>query len=214
VAELTARDSRLLIVKVGGSLVQTGRLRSALAMIRTACIPVVVVPGGGPFAESVRSLQRTMQFDDAVAHRLAMLGMYQMAELMVSIQDGLKVAQTLEQIADALEHGQVPVWAPHSLMAEDATVPAGWSTTSDSLAARLAELLGGARLALLKSVDVENGESAEELARRGVVDSIFPVVVARAGLSWSIFGPRDDVLFAAILKGQGGAGCRASSRRS
>jgi aspartokinase-like uncharacterized kinase len=190
------------VVKVGGSLAETGRLGPALAMIRTARIPVVVVPGGGPFAESVRSLQRTMQFDDAVAHRLAMLGMHQMAELMVSIQDGFRVAQTLEQIAEVSGHGQVPVWAPLPMMAEDATVPAGWSATSDSLAARLTELLGGPRLALLKSVDVEKGESAEELSRRGVVDPAFPTIVTRAGLSWSLFGPGNDAGFAAVLAGE------------
>jgi len=202
VAELTARGSRLLVVKVGGSLAETGRLRSALAMIRAARRPVVVVPGGGPFADSVRDLQAAMNFDDAVAHRLAMLAMHQMAVLMVSLQDGLEVAQSLDEIADVVGRGQVPVWAPLLTMAMDATIPADWSATSDSLAARLAELLGGVRLVLLKSVDVEKEESLEELARRGVVDPAFPAIVTRAGLSWSIFGPRNDARLAAVLAGE------------
>lgn len=202
-AELSARGSGLLVVKVGGSLAETGRLGPALAMIRAARRPLVIVPGGGPFAESVRDLQRAMQFDDVVAHRLAMLAMHQMAEFMVSLQDDLKVAQSLDEIADVLGHGQVPVWAPLSMMVKDTTVPADWSATSDSLAARLAELLGGARLVLLKSVDVEKDEGPEELARRGVVDPLFPAIVVRAGLSWSLFGPRNDARLAAVLAGEG-----------
>ena len=201
-AELTARGSRLLVVKVGGSLAETGRLKTALAMIRAARRPVVVVPGGGPFADGVRDLQAAMNFDDAVAHRLAMLAMHQMAELMVSLQDGLQVAQSLDEIADVVGRGQAPVWAPLLTMAKDATIPADWSATSDSLAARLAELLGGVRLVLLKSVDVEKEDSLEELARRGVVDPAFPAIVTRAGLSWSVFGPRNDARLAAVLAGE------------
>ena len=50
---------------------------------------------------------------------------------------------------------------------------------------------GGANLALLKSVlDVEKGESAEELARRDVVDPEFPSDRLRApGFPGLIFGP-------------------------
>ena len=192
-----------LVVKVGGSLAETGRLASIAALIVAARIPVVVVPGGGPFADSIRSLQSTMNFDDAVAHRLAMLAMHQMAEFMVAQQDRLNIAQTLTDISSILKQGEVPVWAPLRSIAGDATVPADWSATSDSLAARLAELLGGARLALLKSVDVEKNADCEELARRCVVDPVFPSIVARAGLSWSIFGPSDDDRFRAVLDGEG-----------
>jgi 5-(aminomethyl)-3-furanmethanol phosphate kinase len=41
------------------------------------------------------------------------------------------------------------------------------------------------------------------LVRSGVVDSLFPAIVARGGLSWSIFGPQDEGAFAALLAGQG-----------
>ena len=174
-------------------------------MIGAARIPVVIVPGGGRFAESVRELQRTMHFDDAVAHRLAMLAMHQMGELMVSLQRGLEITQSLDEISAVLRRDEVPVWVPLRMIADDVTIPAGWTATSDSLAARLAELLGGANLALLKSVDVEKGESAEELARRDVVDPEFPAIVARAGLSWSIFGPGNDANFAVALEAEGGA---------
>jgi aspartokinase-like uncharacterized kinase len=133
---------------------------------------------------------------------------------MASTESRLEVAETLEEIRDSLRRGRIPVWAPMRMMAGDDAIPAAWSATSDSLAARLAELLGGARLMLLKSVEMESGAGAEELADHGVVDQMFPAIVARAGLSWSIFGPRDDSLLRAVLEGQGGAGCRASSKQS
>jgi aspartokinase-like uncharacterized kinase len=191
-----------LVIKVGGSLAETGRLEAALATIRAARVPVVVVPGGGPFADSIRALQKTMNFSDAVGHRLAMLGMHQMAEFMMSVQEGLVIVERSADIFDALDRGATPVWVPLRMIADDASVPAIWSATSDTLAARLAELLG-AKLILLKSVDVEPAASAEELARRGVVDMEFPKIVARGGLSWRIFGPRDGRDFAAAIGAEG-----------
>jgi aspartokinase-like uncharacterized kinase len=191
-----------LVIKVGGSLAETGRLQAALATIKAARVPVVVVPGGGPFADSIRALQKTMNFSDAVGHRLAMLGMHQMAEFMLSVQEGFVIAERPGDIFDALGRGETPVWVPLRMIADDASIPAIWSATSDTLAARLAELIG-AKLILLKSVEVDPAASAEDLARRGVVDSQFPKIVARSGLSWRIFGPRDGTDFAAAIQAQG-----------
>jgi len=202
VAEAATRSVRPLVVKVGGSLAETGRLEAVLAIIAAARIPVVIVPGGGPFADTVRRLQGDMHFDDAIAHRLAMLAMEQMAECMVSKQAGLKVARSIDEISDAVMDGQIPVWAPLTMIGEDKTIAADWSATSDSLAGRLAELLE-TPLVLLKSVNVESGASADDLAGQGVVDPLFPEIVARAGLSWSIFGPGDDAALAALLAGEG-----------
>lgn len=202
-AEVDARGVRPLVIKVGGSLAETGRLSAILAMIAAARIPVVIVPGGGPFADAVRRLQDEMHFDDALAHRLAMLAMEQMAECIVSQQTGMKVARSIDEISDAVMDGEIPVWAPLDMIGEDETIAANWTATSDSLSGRLAELLG-AHLVLLKSVG-GNGASADELASRGVVDPLFPEIVARAKLSWSIFGPGDDAALAALLAGEGAA---------
>ncbi|MET0638661.1 MAG: uridylate kinase [Hyphomicrobium sp.] len=203
-AEAGVRGERPLVVKVGGSIAETGRLTSVLEMIAAARVPLVVVPGGGPFADAVRKLQPELQFSDAVAHRIAMLAMEQMAECMVSLQAGLKIARSLDDISEAVMDGQIPVWAPLQMIGNDETIAANWAATSDSLSARLAELLD-TRLVLLKSVSVDGNASAKELALQGVVDRLFPEIVARAELSWSIFGPGDDAALSALLAGEGTA---------
>jgi aspartokinase-like uncharacterized kinase len=202
VAEAPTAGNPPLVIKIGGSLAETGRLRSVIPVIAAARVPAIIVPGGGPFADSVRRLQPELSFSDAVAHRLAMLAMQQMAEFIVAHDERFAIAETRDEIGTALARRQIPVWAPLRIIAGDTTIPADWRATSDTLAARLGELLGGARLVLLKSVDVRN-ESADELAARSVVDPIFPSIVARSTLSWSIFGPGGDKAFAALLKGEG-----------
>lgn len=201
-AERDTRGARPLVVKVGGSLFETGRLAVVLAILERARVPLVIVPGGGPFADTVRNLQTEMQFDDGVAHRLAMLAMEQMAECIVGRQPGMKVARSLDDISDAVMDGQIPVWAPLQMIGQDAAIAESWDATSDSLAARLAELLD-TRLVLLKSVAVDDASSAQSLAQAGIVDPLFPEIVARAGLSWSIFGPEDDAALSALLVGEG-----------
>lgn len=204
-AEPSASASRLpLVVKVGGSLAETGRLQSVLDVICAASRPVVVVPGGGPFVDKVRDLQRAARFDDRAAHRLAMLGMHQMAELFVPLNPRLQITDTLAGIATVLAAGRVPVWVPLPTLDGDATIPQDWSITSDGIAARLAELIGGAPVVLLKSVASNTGATAEQLAADGVVDEMFPVIVARAALAWHVLGPADDAALARLLVGSSG----------
>jgi aspartokinase-like uncharacterized kinase len=203
------RQALPLVVKAGGSLAETGlaetglaetgRLVSVLSLIANAKRPVVVVPGGGAFADKVREQQHGLHFDDATAHRLAMRAMHQMAEVFVTMSDRLRITDSITGIGDVLRSGLIPVWVPLPELEGDASIPADWSITSDGIAARLAELLGGAPLVLLKSVDVGRSETAQQLAEVGVVDAAFPAIVARAGLAWRIFGPADDAAFAALL---------------
>jgi aspartokinase-like uncharacterized kinase len=202
VPEPAPRGDRLLVVKAGGSLAETGRMPEVLSLIAAARVPVVIVPGGGPFADSIRALQPSMNFSEAIAHRLAMLAMHQMAELVAAQHERFEIAESLDEISDALGRGKIPVWVPLRMISGDDAVPAVWSATSDSLAARLAELLGG-RLVLLKSVDVDAAVGLDALARRGVVDAVIPSIVARGGLSWSIFGPSGDARLKAVLAGEG-----------
>ena len=189
-----------LVIKVGGSLAETGRLKTVLGMICGARHPVVVVPGGGSFAQKVRDLQNALRFDDSCAHRLAMLGMHQMAEMYFTLDSRLAAADSLKGIARQHAVGLVPVWMPLQMCQTDSMIPANWTITSDGLAARLAELLGGAPLVLLKSIDVASNQSAADLAREGVVDEAFPGIAARAALDWRIFGPSDDAALVTLLQ--------------
>lgn len=188
-----------IVVKVGGSLAETGRLAGVLSIIAAAGRPVIVVPGGGQFADKVRDLQNALRFDDKAAHRLAILGMHQMAEMYFAKEPRLAPADSIEGIARVLAVGQVPVWLPFQMCQDDETIPADWSITSDGLAARLAERLGGLPVLLVKSVEADPTLAADGLARDGVVDDVFPAIVARSRLDWRILGPDDDAALEDIL---------------
>lgn len=188
-----------VVVKVGGSLTETGRLDGVLGKIARSRRAVVIVPGGGGFVDKVRDLQRAIGFGDAEAHRLAMLGMHQMAEVFLALQPRFAAADSLAQIASVIAAGSIPVWLPLPMCEDDAAIPADWSITSDGLAARLAERLGGASVVLVKSLSVERAATAEALADDGVVDRAFAAIVGRAAIAWRVVGPDDDRLFDEVL---------------
>jgi len=195
-----------IVVKVGGSLAETGRLNEVLAIIAAAKRPVIVVPGGGQFADKVRDLQNALRFDDTSAHKLAMLGMHQMAEMYFAKEPRFAPVDSLEGFARLLAVGQIPVWLPFQMCQADETIPADWSITSDGLAARLAERLGGLPVVLLKSVETDAAASLEDLAAEGIVDPVFPGIVRRARLDWRILGPGDDAALEDLLGSRTQAG--------
>jgi aspartokinase-like uncharacterized kinase len=181
--------ARPLVIKIGGSLAETGRLKACLAAVFGLRRRVVVVPGGGPFADAVRERQKQEGLTDSEAHFLAIAAMHDMAAMLLLQQPGLVCAETLSDIGAAWRRGRIPVWLPLRLARRDDTIPRDWSVTSDGLAARLAERLGRLPVVLIKSVRVPRSEPARSLAARGVVDPTFAAIVRRSGLCWAIAGP-------------------------
>lgn len=186
------RKSTPLVVKIGGSLSETGRLSAVLKLASAAPRPVVIVPGGGAFADAVRADQARKGFSDAEAHRLAILAMHDMAAHFMSLQPGFAGVERVADFHAAWRRGRVPIWLPARMCLRDATIPQDWSITSDGLAARLAEQLGRLPVVLVKSVRVARSAAARTLAARGIVDPAFAAITRRSGLRWSIAGPGEE----------------------
>ena len=188
-----------LVLKIGGSLLATGRARDVLTMAGCSPRRVVIVPGGGAFADAVREAQVEQGFSDAVGHRLAILAMHHMAAEFQDMQPGLTSAETIDEIQNAWNHGQLPLWLPWAMVEPEATIAQDWSMTSDGLAAWLAGQLGGAEVALVKSCTVPPEASLEVLAEAGITDTQFPKLVAQSGLTWLVLGAADDARLSALL---------------
>ena len=142
-----------LVVKVGGSLLSTPeQLQPVLDAIRTAALvrPLLVVPGGGPFAETVREIDGQLGLDDDAAHWMAVLAIDQYAHLLASrIPAGTVVVGT-RGISTALEARRIPVLAPSQWLREADPLPHSWDVTSDSIAAWVAGEVRAKYLVLVK----------------------------------------------------------------
>src|SRR5208282_4965952 len=166
--------ARLAIVKLGGSHASGPHIKEWLTAIAAEAGAIVIVPGGGLFADAVRSAQASMGFDDGAAHAMALMAMAQFGRALQSLNPALRLAASRSAISRALKDGNVPVWSPEP-MARAAALPETWELTSDSLAAWLAGALGASRLVLVKHGRFEAAAlDAHELVARGVVDPLFP----------------------------------------
>jgi dihydroneopterin aldolase len=179
-----------MVVRIGGSFAGSSYLSAWLDAIAVQAGRVVVVPGGGPFADTVRAAQRSMGFDDRAAHRMALLAMEQYGAALVSLRIGWTVASSVAGIRRALADGKVPVWAPSRMVLCAKDVPWSWDVTSDSLAAWLAGRIGAGRLLLVKHVEPDVDElRASDLVARGIVDSAFPGFLRDSGVAAFMAGP-------------------------
>jgi len=175
-----------LVVKIGGSLAGSPELSGWLAALELFAGPLVLVPGGGVFADAVRGMQAKMQFDDVAAHRMALLAMQQYGLALCSLWPRLCCADSIAGIRVTLKHGRVACWTPRNVSG----LPQTWDVTSDTLAAWLAGSLRAKRLLLIKSAEAKPSANLADLAEAGMVDPLFATFAAASGAKIFIAGPQ------------------------
>jgi aspartokinase-like uncharacterized kinase len=140
------------VIKVGGSLG------------RGACLPelgarlvelgrghgLLVVPGGGAFADVVREHDARFGLRPSTAHRMAVLAMDQYGLLLADLAPGCALVRTLGEAHACLAGGGVAVLLPSEPLRHADALPHSWSVTSDSIAAWLTGQVGARLLVLLK----------------------------------------------------------------
>jgi aspartokinase-like uncharacterized kinase len=146
----------LTVLKVGGAVCREPSTRqAALAAVGRLARErrLLVVPGGGAFADEVRTSQRAQGFSDDMAHWMAILAMDQLARSIVAELEGAQLIHLPNEVEAAHGAGKIPVLAPHTWMRAADPLPHSWDVTSDSIAAFIAGALGAGELILLKPVD-------------------------------------------------------------
>jgi len=205
----------LTVVKVGGGLGRGAGDHALRALCRTLGElgrrhPLLVVPGGGGFADAVREADRRFGLRAESAHRMAILGMEQFGWMLSELIPG--AVQCVEvACARDLADRQTPVLLPAGLPLDG--LPASWQVTSDSIAAWVADRVGARRLVLVKEVDglfaawPPEGEplgrlSVAELAalRTEGVDEHLPVVLDSARFETWVIGGRDPARMEELLE--------------
>jgi aspartokinase-like uncharacterized kinase len=161
---------------------------------RQRCL--VVVPGGGSFADEVRRADRRFDLGDSAAHWMAILAMDQYGYLLARLAPGAALVRSRRELAP----GRLNVLAPSAWLLRADSLPHSWDVTSDSIAAWVARTVRAPRLMLVKHVDGYVGPdrrpgSMLSRARRvaldalaGVVDPFFPRALDPAIGCWIVRG--------------------------
>lgn len=194
------------IIKVGGSLYH----HAELATIRAAWAKLaqtqrlLLLPGGGPFADQVRAADARFQLSDSAAHWMAILAMDQYAYLLADLVPHAALVRDLAGASAACAAGQLAVLAPTMLLLHSDPLPHSWHITSDSIAAWLAQYADIRLLVLLKSVAgvYEAADSTrllrqvsrQALAHYDIVDPYFAQILSPATQCWLIDGGQPERL--------------------
>ncbi len=143
------------VLKVGGSLVGHPAELKALCKTLSSLAKthkMLIVPGGGAFADVVRRLDETYGLSGTTAHKIAVLAMDEFGLFLSDVTPNSRVCYSLEDVG-SVEYGSLPILLPsHYILRED-PLEHSWDVTSDSIAAYIAGVLNAKKLLLITDVD-------------------------------------------------------------
>ena len=152
-----------VVVKIGGgALADVAGFQAVLATIDEVArsCRLVIVPGGGPFADAVRAVDRQLGLSETTAHWLAIAAMDQYAEVIAERLGRTSLIEDPRDIGTAIDAGCVPVLRPSRWLRDADPLPHSWDVTSDSIAAWVAGQLGARQLILVKPAGVDRPQRA------------------------------------------------------
>ena len=173
--EQLIKGSSMWVIKIGGSLLGSPELERWLEIfVKYSDGNIIIVPGGGIFANAVREAQKLTKISDACAHKIAVLAMDQFGLVLANMNPLLATAKTECEIDERTWQHRAIVWLPSHMVLADDSIPQSWDVTSDSIAAWLAKKLNATQLVLVKSdKPSENQLCLKQMTADGVVDEAF-----------------------------------------
>jgi len=210
------------VIKIGGSLAEEPeRLRALCTKLSEFAknYELIVVPGGGRFADVVRDFDKRFTLSSVVSHRMAVLGMDQFGLLLSQIIPDSCATYLLSDAKQLSEIRVVPVFLPSRLMFREEPLENSWDVTSDSISAYVASRLHVAKVVLVTDVDgiftkdprkhadaaLIERLSAEELLKlkqRTSVDRYLPKLLLDVQVDCYVVNGKHPERIEAILAGQ------------
>ncbi len=144
------------VVKIGGSLTLYPE------KLRTLCLKIseiskeeqlIVVPGGGEFADVVRCLDKSFHLSFSTSHGMAILGMDQYGMLLSDLIPGSITTNKLEEVKYFFDLNKLPIFLPSQLLLREDPLENSWDLTSDSIAVYIADRLQVTKVLLVTDVD-------------------------------------------------------------
>ena len=191
VSAIGVRNIVVWVVKIGGSLASDTRLIDWLQILSNSKQAIVLVPGGGPFADQVRRMQSHWHFSDATAHHMAIIAMQQYGLMLADLNPKFECFISAQEVKKNLSAGLLSIiWMPSIDELQEDEVAANWDVSSDSLAAWLCSKLNAERLILIKSTDMSQHEddSIKALQLANIVDQAFLQMMTHVNCQLTVLG--------------------------
>lgn len=182
------------VLKIGGSLLKhSDSLLDLLLTIEKFASKhqLLLIPGGGPFADDVLKAQQALGLSDDAAHWMAIMAQNQFGIVLADRLSSINVILDVDEFSKSVSAGLF-VLMPFSYIRRNDELPHSWDVTSDSIALWIGEKVKSDFVLLVKSVDglINPSDESQILTRveadelhaidkREVVDAYLPELVRK-----------------------------------
>jgi 5-(aminomethyl)-3-furanmethanol phosphate kinase len=202
------------VIKIGGSLSRGAGLPD---LCRELCRlgksrSLLIVPGGGKFADQVREAYGKFDLTETAAHRMALLAMDQYGYVLNHLIENSYFISDPFLAHKNSASGKVAILLPSAAVFRLDPLPHSWAVTSDTIAAWVAQRIGCPRLVLIKDVDglmTDGNDLIEEISVKlltnncGGVDGYLSQYLSSARLeTWIINGANPERLSELLQSGR------------
>jgi aspartokinase-like uncharacterized kinase len=208
-------------IKLGGGLISySEELRNLIKFLDklSTSYQLLIVPGGGPFADIVRDIYSQYNLSETIAHWMAILAMDQYGFFLSNLSENTVTTHSIDKAKELAKKNKFPILLPFWLLYEQDPLEHSWDVTSDSIAAYIATLIDAESLILLKDVDGifecdpknKTNKLIQKLNRHDFtafetqkcVDKYFPKVLSQSMIPcWILNGKKPSRIFD-LLKGR------------
>ena len=144
------------LIKIGGSL--TYSAKHLLDSLKSFCnentgkYKIIIVPGGGEFANVVRDLNQKTELNDDASHKLATL-CTDLTGIYFSEISNIRTVDNLYDAKSILKKEDIVILLPSKIVLSNDELPHSWDITSDSIAVYIAKLLNLSNVIIATDVD-------------------------------------------------------------
>lgn len=147
----------MIIIKLGGSLTKDKKILEDLCMEienLSKNFDILIVPGGGEFADLVRNYDEKFKLTKEISHKMAILAMDQVGFLISGFLKNYVFIDDLDELKNYKTKNKVKIFIPSKFLFEvpESELNPSWDITSDSISAYTAKKLGAEKLIILTDV--------------------------------------------------------------
>jgi aspartokinase-like uncharacterized kinase len=145
------------VFKIGGRILEnSNNIKSTFSQLiqlyeEKILQKIIIIPGGGSFANFVRSLDEALQIGEDLAHWIAIYSINYNGMMLNRKYPNLESIEKLKTFQDAKQ--MFCIFLPYNFLRKDDTLPHNWDVTSDSIALYVANKLKLNQCFLIKNID-------------------------------------------------------------
>ncbi|ADC70398.1 aspartate/glutamate/uridylate kinase [Methanocaldococcus sp. FS406-22] len=201
------------LIKIGGSLTYDAKplLKALKNYAKENNKKIVIIPGGGEFANVVRKIDKTLNISNSLSHKLAIKCMDLIGEVYAEIGN-IKAYDTLFDLKREIEKEKIAILLPSKILLSTDIAEHSWAITSDSLSLYIGKLLDVREVIIATDVDgiydkfpggkLLNIINANDIKGLTSVDETFPILLKQFKMNAYIVNGKYPERVIDILEGK------------